>query len=343
MTNSYTYHKNYNSVRIDIFVVPSSGRALIQMSSDSADTADGSIGTVLVVGATGNQGGATVDHLLTADRDFTVCGLTRTPNSEAARALADRGVDVRRGNLNDQETLRPAVEGVDAVVIVTNIWTAGFDQSVRHGKNIADVASNSGVNHIVFSGAGYHDRDLGVAALEPGGEVERYIRSLDVSATFVRPVWFMHNLEPAFEDVLDGTLALPIEDGVPLQMIDVDDVGRVIARIVATPGEFAGEGFDLAGDEHTLAEMARILSEVTDADVDPFTAPIEEARKEMGEEMAELFQWFNDKGYAVDIADLERRFGFEFTRFREYLEKNRWTDKNRPARIPGLVKALMQH
>jgi hypothetical protein len=63
----------------------------------------------------------------------------------------------------------------------------------------------------------------------------------------------------------------------------------------------------------------------------------------MGEEMAELFQWFNDEGYAVDIEDLERRFGFEFTSFREYLEKNDWTDKNRPARIPGLAKARMQH
>ena len=313
------------------------------MPGDSADATGGSIGTVLVVGATGNQGGVTVDHLLTADRDFAVRGLTRTPDSEAARALADRGVDVRRGDLNDKETLRTAVDGVDAVVIVTNIWTAGFDESVRHGKNIADVASDAGVEHVVFSGAGYHDRNLGVVPLEPAGEVERYIRSLDVPATFLRPVWFMHNLEPAFEDVLDGTLALPIEEGLTLQMIDVGDVGRTIARVLADPDEFAGEGFDLAGDELTLAEMARILSEVTDGDIQPFTVPIEEARKEMGEEMAELFQWFNEGGYAVDIESLEQRFGIEFTGFREYLEKNGWTDKNQPARIPGLVKAMMQH
>jgi uncharacterized protein YbjT (DUF2867 family) len=313
------------------------------MPSDSADSTGGSIETVLVVGATGNQGSATIDHLLTADREFTVRGLTRTPGSEAARALAERGVDVRRGDLNDKRTLQSAVDGVDAVVIVTNIWTAGFDESVRHGKNIADVSADEGVNHVVFSGAGYHDRNLGVAALEPAGEVERYIRSLDVSATFVRPVWFMHNLEPVFENILDGTLALPIEEGVTLQMIDVDDVGQAVARILANPDEFVGEGFDLAGDEHTLAEMARILSEVTDADVQPFTVSIEEARKEMGEEMAELFQWFNDEGYAVDIKGLERRFGIEFTSFREYLEKNGWTDKNQPSRIPGLVKALMKH
>lgn len=312
------------------------------MPTESADTT-GSIETVLVVGATGNQGGATVDHLLAADREFAVRGLTRTPDSQAARALLERGVDVRRGDLTDTDTLRPAVEGVDAVVIVTNIWTAGFEESVRHGTNIADVAAEENVTHVVFSGAGYHDRDLGVAALEPAGEVEQYIRSLDVSATFVRPVWFMHNLEPAFDAVLEGTLPLPIAEDVTLQMIDVDDVGRTIARILDDPGEFAGEGFDLAGDQHTLAGMARILSDVTGTDVQPVTVPIEDAREEMGEEMGELFQWFNDQGYAVDIERLERRFGFKFTSFRAYLEKNGWRDKTQPSRMPGLVKAMMQH
>lgn len=298
--------------------------------------------TVLVIGATGNQGGVTVDHLLKADEDFFVRGLTRTPESQAAQALAARGVDVRRGDLNDKGTLRPAVEGVDVVVVVTNIWTAGFDESIRHGKNIADVAADADVDHILFSGAGYHNRDLGIAALEPAGEVERYIRSQDIPSTFLRPVWFMHNLEPAFEDVLDGTLALPIEEDVTLQMIDVDDVGRAIARILDEPSEFTGEGIDLAGDQHTLAEMAHILTEVTDADVHPFTVPIDEARKEMGEEMAELFQWFNDVGYEVDIESVERRFGFEFTSFREYLQNNGWTAKNQPSRMPGLVKAMMK-
>jgi uncharacterized protein YbjT (DUF2867 family) len=66
-------------------------------------------------------------------------------------------------------------------------------------------------------------------------------------------------------------------------MVDVDDVGRAIARILVDPEEFAGEGFDLAGDEHTPAEMARILSAVTGTDVRPVAAPIAQARKEMGQ------------------------------------------------------------
>lgn len=312
------------------------------MATTPADTMDSEESAVLVVGATGNQGGTVVNHLLGADEEFNVRGLTRRPDTEPARALAKRGVDVKRGDLNEKQTLRSAVNGADAVVIVTNIWTAGFDTAVRQAKNIADVAADAGVNHLIYSGSGYHDRDLGIDALEPAGEIEKYLRSLAVPATFVRPVWFMHNIEPAFEDIMDGTLPLPFEQGVSLQMVDVDDVGRAVARILEHPDDFVGEGFDLAGDEHTVSEMAQVLSDVTGADVQPYTIPIADAREAMGDSMAELYQWFNNGGYSVDIDRVEQRFGFEFTSFRSYLEKNGWTEKTQPSRVPGLVKSLMQ-
>jgi uncharacterized protein YbjT (DUF2867 family) len=56
---------------------------------------------VLVVGATGNQGGAVVDHLLASDHDFDVRGLTRDASSDAAQALEERDVTMQEGDLND--------------------------------------------------------------------------------------------------------------------------------------------------------------------------------------------------------------------------------------------------
>ena len=61
------------------------------MTEGPADTRHEGEQTVLVVGATGNQGGVTIDNLLAAGREFAVRGLTRTPDSEAARALEERG------------------------------------------------------------------------------------------------------------------------------------------------------------------------------------------------------------------------------------------------------------
>lgn len=312
------------------------------MPDEPPESSDDAERTVLVVGATGNQGGAVVDHLLDADDPYAVRGLTRDPDSDAARILADRGVEVVRGDLEERASLGAAVDGADAAFVVTNYWAAGYDGQRRQCENVADALADADVEHVVFTGAGYHDRDLGLRSMEPAHEAERYMRDLNLPLTVLRPVWFMHNLEPAAEEILDGTLALPLEPDVRFQMVDVDDVARATLTVLRAPEEFVGQSLDLAGDEHTLGEMADIASRVTGVDVDPVTVPLETAREEWGDQMANLFAWFNEGGYDVDIDALEERLGFRFTRFEEYLEKNGWADKREPARIPGFVKAMME-
>lgn len=82
--------------------------------------------TVLITGATGQQGGATVTALL--DKGFDLRGLTRTPGGDAARALAAKGVTIVQGELDDAESLRRALEGVWGVFSVQNTWTAGVER-----------------------------------------------------------------------------------------------------------------------------------------------------------------------------------------------------------------------
>ncbi|MFC7007400.1 NmrA family NAD(P)-binding protein [Halalkalicoccus salilacus] len=89
---------------------------------------------VLVTGATGNQGGAVVDHLLASDAEFDVRGLTRDTSGETAQALEDRGVTMVEGDLDDPETLREPVGDADAVFAVTNFWTQGYEDQVQQGR-----------------------------------------------------------------------------------------------------------------------------------------------------------------------------------------------------------------
>jgi len=57
---------------------------------------------VTVVGATGNQGGSVVDHLLAdGTGDYIVRAVTRNCDTEAARDLVARGVQVVQSDLND--------------------------------------------------------------------------------------------------------------------------------------------------------------------------------------------------------------------------------------------------
>ncbi len=296
--------------------------------------------TVLVTGATGNQGGAVVDHLLASEEPFEVLGLTRDASGEVAEALADRGVRMVEGDLNDPDSVRPHVAEADAVFAVTNFWTQGYDAQVQQGKNIADVAAEEGVEQFVFSGVGSHHEQTGVPHFDSAWEIERYAAELDLPMTVLQPVFFFQNLEAFAEDILEGTLALPLAEGVPLQMVDVDDVGRAAAVAFEEPDDFLGERIALAGDELTLEETAAVLSKITDVDVEAVHVPIEDAYESFGEEFTVMCEWFNEVGYSADIEENEATFGFEFTTLPEYLETHGWADKEGMASVPGWVKAL---
>ena len=74
---------------------------------------------VAVLGGTGLQGGGVVDALMSAGK-FAVRVASRNPASDAARALAARGVEVVKAYLLDPSTLRSALEGAHGAFIVTN-------------------------------------------------------------------------------------------------------------------------------------------------------------------------------------------------------------------------------
>jgi uncharacterized protein YbjT (DUF2867 family) len=299
------------------------------------------ITNVLVVGATGNQGGAVVDHLLASDQDFDVRGLTRDASSDAARALEERGVTMQEGDLNDPESLRDPVAGADAVFAVTNFWTEGYDGQVEQGKNVVDVAAEEGVEQFVFSGVGSHDEDTGVPHFDSANEIDQHIRDLDLPWTILKPVFFFENLEAFAEDIVeDGQLALPLAEGVGLQMVGTDDLGHAAAVAIENPETFVGEAIDLAGDEKTLEETAAVLSAVTGVDVEAVHVPIEDAYESFGEEFTVMCEWFNEVGYSADIEALAERFGFEFDTLEVYLREHGWEDKAGMATVPGWVKAM---
>jgi len=296
---------------------------------------------VLVVGATGNQGGAVVDHLLDSEAAFDVSGLTRDATSDAAEALEARGVTMVEGDLNDLDSLRGPVGDADAVFAVTNFWTQGYDAQVEQGTNVATVAAEEGVDQFVFSGVGSHDEDTGVAHFDSANEIAEHVRDLDLPWTILKPVFFFENFEAFAEDIVeDGQIALPLAEGVGLQMVSNDDVGHAAAVALANPDEFVGEAIDLAGDENTLAEAAQILSAVTGVDVEPVHVPIEDAYETFGEEFTVMCEWFNEVGYSADVDALEDRFGFAFDDLETYLRGAGWENKEDMDSVPGWVKAM---
>ena len=99
--------------------------------------------TILMTGVTGHQGGAVAEALRKSA--FRLRGLTRKPESDRAAALARHGVEVVKGDLDDESTLRRALAGAWGVFGVQNTWEAGVEREEAQGKRLATLAREAGV------------------------------------------------------------------------------------------------------------------------------------------------------------------------------------------------------
>lgn len=101
---------------------------------------------VVVIGATGAQGGSVVDHLLKIkSQEYSVRAVTRSPESPAAKTLAARGVEVVRAELTDATALKAAFAGSYAIFAVTNFWGLFSDtqNQLREEQDVTVLAGNA--------------------------------------------------------------------------------------------------------------------------------------------------------------------------------------------------------
>ncbi|KAJ3530650.1 hypothetical protein NM208_g9231 [Fusarium decemcellulare] len=76
---------------------------------------------IVVLGATGNQGGSVVDTFL-AEPGWKVRGITRNKDSVKAKSLEHRGVEVVEADMDQPATLVPAFQDTHVIFAVSDFW-----------------------------------------------------------------------------------------------------------------------------------------------------------------------------------------------------------------------------
>jgi uncharacterized protein YbjT (DUF2867 family) len=271
--------------------------------------------TILITGVTGNQGGAVAQAL--QGSDFRLRGLTRKPDSERAAALARQGIEIVKSDLDDEASLRRALEGVWGVFGVQNAGEAGVEREEEQGKRLATLAREAGAEHYVYTSVGSANKRTGVPHFDSKGRIEDTVRGLGFpSHVILRPVFFMENLVAPY--TLQGsTLAVALAPRVKLQMIAVEDIGWFGGRAFTHAAALNRREIDIAGDERTMPEAAEILAKALSRPIAFAQTPIEQVRQ-FSKDVALMMEWFENVGYSADIGGLEREFGRKFTKLPEW-------------------------
>jgi uncharacterized protein YbjT (DUF2867 family) len=276
---------------------------------------------ILVTGATGNQGNAIAHHLLQRG-NFKVRVLVRDPNKPAALALQQAGAELVVGNLNDRASLDRALQGAYGVFSL-QIFLDGLDTEIRQGKAVADAASSAGIQHFVYSSVGSAERNTGVPHFDSKFQVEEYIRASELPYTILRPVFFFYNYNMMRPMVEAGTLFQPLSPETKLQQLSEEDYGEMVAEVFDRPADFMNREIELASVDMTMPEIAAAFSRVLGKTVEYQQIPFEAFEQQIGEELTIMYRWFENVGYAADLAQLKRDFP-ALTDFESYLRDHDW-------------------
>lgn len=275
---------------------------------------------ILVTGATGRQGAATARHLLFHGHRVRI--MTRKPQDERAKALAQLGAEVVQGDFDDQPSIDRALTGVWGAFAIQNTWEAGVVREEEQGKRFAESAKKKGVQHFVYTSVASAHRNTGIPHFENKWRIEKTVRALRFpSYTILRPTFFMDNWEsPWFKPGLqDGKLAIGMHRDTRLQMIAVDDIGLFGSLAFEQHAQMNGREIDLAGDQVTMPEAAEILSKVAGRKIEFVQVPIDAVRK-MSEDFATMLEWFDRVGYDAQIAALALDYRVKLTSFAEWAQ-----------------------
>lgn len=262
---------------------------------------------VLVTGATGQQGGAVARALLS--KGHRVKALTRKPDSDGARQLVAAGVKIVAGDLGDSASVMEAAKDVDTMFLMGNSYEAGMEEETRQGILAADAAKAAGVGHLIYSSVADANKKTGIPHFESKYLVEQHVTRLGIPYTISAPVAFMENVVAPWSigALSQGTHAFAMPAKRLLQLVTLVDIGAFVAALVERRERVFGKRFDIAGDELSGEDQAKILSQAIGRPINYQEIPIAVARQQ-SEDAALMFEWFDRIGYDVDIAALHRDF-----------------------------------
>lgn len=240
---------------------------------------------VTVIGATGIQGGSVIRALLDSP-DYSLRAVTRNAKSDAAKALAARGVEVVEADINNVESLVAAFRGSHAIFAATNFFEAlpqlGIEKSMeietRLGSNLADAAAaTDSLAHYVWSTLPNSRKNTGGRVVVPYYEsknraddhIKATLPQLLSKTTFLWLGWYAGNMrypwyQPCEVHTADGSrsyvqlLDVPPSVRLPLLGDEAVNPGLFVRAILDRPDltlpAKAVAGLD---EQLTFAEVAR--------------------------------------------------------------------------------------
>ena len=270
---------------------------------------------ITVFGATGAQGGGLAHAILNdPNSEFSVRAVTRDPNSDKAKVLAQMGAEVVAGDVDDAESLKRVLKGAYGAYFVTFFWDHfSPEKEKEEAKNMAEAAKEAGLKHIIWSTLedvrNYVPLDddsmptlhgkYKVPHFDGKGESDQYFAGLPTTFMLVSYYWdnmIYFGMGP--KKGPDGKLAITFPMGnKKMAGIAAGDIGKCAYGIFKKGEAAIGKKIGVAGDQLSCADMAKALSKALGEEVH-YNEITPEVYRSFGfpgaDDLGNMFQFYRD-------------------------------------------------
>jgi uncharacterized protein YbjT (DUF2867 family) len=226
----------------------------------------------LVMGITGNVGGATARHLLANGK--TVRALVR--DRAKAASWADQGVELVDGDWNDAMAIERALEGIDgAFVMLPAVWAPSPDFKEAKGviANYVEALTKAPPPRVVALSSVGANRTSGLGMITALALLEQGLDDLASPIAFVRAGGFFENFLYGLHVAKAGTLPVYYNPtNRKSTMVATTDIGAEVATLLSGPA-WSGHRIIELGSMISSDEVAAQLGEVMKLDVKAFAVP----------------------------------------------------------------------
>ena len=217
---------------------------------------------ILVTGATGNLGKATINSLISKGISANnIAALVR--DESKSLAFKSKGIQVRIGDYEDFDSLTNAFQGVDKLLLISS--SSDITKRFEQHQNVINAAKEVGVNHIAYTSFDMKDLRQSIMA----GDVQYHADTSDYLKQIALPYTLLNNtlyadLVPIISgnNIMDNGISIPAGNG-KTPFLPITEMAEAIAVVLTTSGHENKEYIIAAEKAFSFREIADFISEIT--------------------------------------------------------------------------------